>query len=138
MVLLFGRKYQRNYFWISALNFFVASWGLPGDLVYNIISKEAYRKPQKASNTVVQEAMHTAYTRVWNKWVICLKMKKKSTYMHLFAWCLSFSTKIPIYTGCKSQFRKIFEFKKWKEPMLVLKQTIRQQKALDLSFNLAP
>ena len=41
-------------------------------------------------------------------------------------------------TGCKSQFRKIFEFKDWKEPMLVLKQTIPQQKALDLSFNLAP
>ena len=34
---------------ISALTFFVASWGLPGDLVSNIINKEAYRKPQKAS-----------------------------------------------------------------------------------------
>ena len=80
--------------------FLGASWklfGLPGNLVCYIISKEAYRKPQKASNTVVQEAMHTAYTRVWNKWVICLKMKKESTYMHLFAWCLSFSTKIPIH-----------------------------------------
>ena len=49
-------KYQRNYFWISALNFFCcflgASWklfGLPGDLVCNIISREAYRKPPKAS-----------------------------------------------------------------------------------------
>ena len=38
---------------ISALKFFVASWGLPGsfcglpgDLVSNIINKEAYRKPQ--------------------------------------------------------------------------------------------
>ena len=39
-------------------------------------------------------------------------------------------------TGCKSQFRKIFEFKNWKEPMLVLKQTIPQQKALDLNFHL--
>ena len=29
--------------------FFVASWGLPGDLVFNIINKEAYRKSQKAS-----------------------------------------------------------------------------------------
>ena len=28
------------------------------------------------------------------------------------------------YTGCKSIFRKIFEFKIWKELMLVLKQTI--------------
>ena len=26
-------KYQRNYFWISALNFFVASWGLPGSFL---------------------------------------------------------------------------------------------------------
>ena len=34
---------------ISALKFFVASWGLPGDLVSNIINKEAYRKPKKAS-----------------------------------------------------------------------------------------
>ena len=34
---------------ISALTFFVASWGLPGDLVSNIINKEAYRKLQKAS-----------------------------------------------------------------------------------------
>ena len=42
----FHPKYQRKYFWISALKFFVASWGLPGDLVSNIINKEAYRKPQ--------------------------------------------------------------------------------------------
>ena len=31
---------------ISAMKFFVASWRLPGDLVSNIINKEAYRKPQ--------------------------------------------------------------------------------------------
>ena len=50
---------QRNYFWISALKFFCsflgASWklfGLPGDIVSNIIHKEAYRKPQKASRKV--------------------------------------------------------------------------------------
>ena len=48
---------------ISALKFFIASWGLPGsflglpesflglpgDLVSNIINKETYRKPEKAS-----------------------------------------------------------------------------------------
>ena len=41
---------------ITALKFFVASWGLSGsflsflgDLVSNIINKEAYRKPPKAS-----------------------------------------------------------------------------------------
>ena len=56
MVSLFGQKYQRNYFLISALSFFCsflgASWklfGFPGDLVCNIINKEACRKPQKAS-----------------------------------------------------------------------------------------
>ena len=56
MVSSFGQKYQRNYFWISALSFFCsflgASWklfGLPGDLVCTIINKEACRKPQKAS-----------------------------------------------------------------------------------------
>jgi hypothetical protein len=42
-------KNQQNYFWISALIFFAASWLLPGNLVSNIINKEAYRKPQKAS-----------------------------------------------------------------------------------------
>ena len=41
-------------------------------------------------------------------------------------------------TGCRSQIRKIFEFKIWKESMLVLKQTIHQKKALNLSFNMAP
>ena len=43
----FHPKYQRKYFWISALKFFVASWGLPGDLVSNMIDKEAYRTPKK-------------------------------------------------------------------------------------------
>ena len=32
---------------ISALKFFVASWGFPGDLVSNIINKEAYRNLKK-------------------------------------------------------------------------------------------
>ena len=38
------------------------------------------------------------------------------------------------YTGRKSQFRKTFEFKIWKKPMLVLKQTIHQKKTLIPSF----
>ena len=41
-------------------------------------------------------------------------------------------------TGCNSIFRKIFEFKICKDPMLVVKQMRPQQIALDLSFNLAP
>ena len=41
-------------------------------------------------------------------------------------------------TGCNSQFRKIFEFKIWKESMLALKQKMLQQKALDLKFKMTP
>ena len=47
---------NKNIVRISALKFFVASWGLPGsflglsgNLVNNIINKEAYWKPQKDS-----------------------------------------------------------------------------------------
>ena len=50
----FHPKYQQKYFWNSALNFFVASWGaswklygLPGDLVSNIMNKEGYWKSKK-------------------------------------------------------------------------------------------
>ena len=38
---------NKNIVKISALKSFVASWGLPRDLVSNINNKEAYRKPQK-------------------------------------------------------------------------------------------
>ena len=34
-------------FWISALNFFVASLGLPGDLVCNIITRKPAESPKK-------------------------------------------------------------------------------------------
>ena len=43
-------KYQRKYFWTSALKFSVASgklFGLPGDLVSNVINEEGYWKPKK-------------------------------------------------------------------------------------------
>ena len=43
----FHPKHQQKYFWNSALKFFVASWGLPGDLVSNITNKEGYWKPKK-------------------------------------------------------------------------------------------
>ena len=46
----FHPKYQRKYFWNPALKFFVASWelfGLPGDLVSNILNKEGYWKSKK-------------------------------------------------------------------------------------------
>ena len=42
------------------------------------------------------------------------------------------------YTGCGSHFENPTNFKILTEPLLVQKQTIPQQKALDLSFNLAP
>ena len=52
----FNQNSNKNIVRNSALKFFVASWGLPGsffglpeDLVSNIINKEACRKPQKAS-----------------------------------------------------------------------------------------
>ena len=43
-----------------------------------------------------------------------------------------------IPTGCGSHFENPSNFKILTEPLLVQKQTIHQQKALDLSFNLAP
>ena len=56
MKTLIFQNSNENIVRISALKFFVASWGLPGsflglsgDLVGKIINKEAYRKPQKAS-----------------------------------------------------------------------------------------
>ena len=58
--------------------------------------------------------------------------------MQIFWFLVSFSCSRHVYTGCKSRIRKMFEFKIWKKPMLVLKQTIHQQKDLDFSFNLAP
>ena len=41
-------------------------------------------------------------------------------------------------TGCKSPNDTLFKLNILKKPLLVQKQTISQQKALDLSFNLAP
>ena len=40
-------------------------------------------------------------------------------------------------TGCASHFGNPTNFKIVKEPLLVQKQILHQQKALDLSFNLA-
>ena len=49
-----------------------------------------------------------------------------------------FSFVIYFSTGCASHFENLTNFKIVKESWLVLKQTIHQKKALDLSFNLAP
>ena len=39
MKTLIFQNSKKNIVWISALKFFVASWGLPGDLASNIINK---------------------------------------------------------------------------------------------------
>jgi hypothetical protein len=44
MKTLIFQNSNENIVRISALKVFVASWGLPGDLVSNIINKEASRK----------------------------------------------------------------------------------------------
>ena len=61
----FDQNSNENIVRISALKFFVASWGLPGsflglpgDLVSNIINKEAYRSPKKLSGSP-KEAIKT-------------------------------------------------------------------------------
>ena len=41
-------------------------------------------------------------------------------------------------TGCNSDIWKKVQANILREPLVLLKQTIPQQKALDLSFNLAP
>ena len=41
-------------------------------------------------------------------------------------------------TGCKSPNDTFLKTNIQKEPLLAQKQTLNQQKALDLSFNLAP
>ena len=49
----FDQNSNENIVSISALKFFVASWGLPGDLVFNIIKKGSPKKlpgsPQEGS-----------------------------------------------------------------------------------------
>ena len=47
---------------------------------------------------------------------------------HFFAIC----------TGCNSDIWKKIQANILREPLVLLKQTIPQQKALDLSFNLTP
>ena len=42
------------------------------------------------------------------------------------------------HTGCDSHFRNPVVFNILKEPLQVQEQTLHQQKALDLSFNLTP
>ena len=46
--------------------------------------------------------------------------------------------KLFYYTGCKSPKDTFSKINILKEPLLAQKQTISQQKALDLSFNLTP
>ena len=63
----------------------------------------------------------------WHFWHICHQCR--NAVRTPFA---SFLTS----TGCKRWIQKIFEFKIWKKPILVLKQTIPQQKTLIFSFKM--
>ena len=56
----------------------------------------------------------------------------------LFIFGRSYFVRALAYTGCGSHFRNPAPFNILKKPLLVLKQTIHQQKALYFSFNLAP
>ena len=68
-----------------------------------------------------------------------IKLAKNTDKIHLIlAHTQPIYRPLEICTGCKSIFRKIFEFKIWKESMLVLKQTIPQKKALVFSFKMTP
>ena len=59
--------------------------------------------------------------------------------VHLLTqWCLWAFDYMYHITGCDSHFRNPVVFNILKEPLLVQKQTLHQQKVLDLSFNLAP
>ena len=59
---------------------------------------------------VIFRVGHDKWLHLLTRWVVGVKKGQKYAYV--------------VSTGCKSQFRKIFEFKIWKNPMLVLKQTI--------------
>ena len=63
----------------------------------------------------------------WHFWHICHQCR--NAVRTPFA---SFLTS----TGCKRWIWKIFEFKIWKKPILVMKQTIPQEKALTFSFKM--
>ena len=67
---------------ISALKFFVASWGLPGsflglpgNLVNNIINKEAYRKHQKLPGSP-KEAKKTFRAEIFTIFLLLLWSKR--------------------------------------------------------------
>ena len=97
----FHRKYQQKYFWNSALKFFVASWGLPGDLVSNIINKESYWKPKKLPESYkkfqgwnpeifslvfwIKQIFHKAIS----KWTDLYEINiATANWAHLFLWHL--------------------------------------------------
>ena len=66
-----------------------------------------------------------------NKRYISKKPLISALISHLESDC---SSKIDFWRGHRSQIRKIFEFKIWKESMLVLKQTIQANKPLISAF----
>ena len=105
----FDQNSNENIVRISALKFCVASWGLPGsffglpgDLVSNIIKKEAYRKPQKLLGSP-QEATKNFRAEIqkffrwyfgWNDY-----------FINTFWLCLTFIYRISM--NCFYNFTKI-------------------------------
>ena len=74
----FHPKYQQKYFWNSALKLFVASWklfGLPWDLVSNIINKEGYWKPKKLPGSP-QEAAKNFRAEILKYFLLVFWMKQ--------------------------------------------------------------
>ena len=66
---------NENIVGISALQFFEASWGLlgrflglPGDLVSNMINKEAYRKPQESNNNFQGRNPYNIFIAILENW----------------------------------------------------------------------
>ena len=69
----------------------------------------------------------------WKESIFVSIHHKGFLYVYLITYC-----KVVSSTRCGSHFENPTNFKILKEPLLVQKQTLHQQKALDLSFNLKP
>ena len=58
---------NKNIVRISGLEFFEATWGLPGDSVSNIFNKEAYRNPKEPTKTFRAEIPTIFSLLFWSK-----------------------------------------------------------------------
>ena len=119
----------------------IISW-INSSITWNLQGCNSKRKEDtKYVKWIIFSIFHDPTKAIYPK-----SSKKELSYLgkHNWMWVLYLAYFEPkkiskkknrICTGCKSIFRKIFEFKIWKKPMLVLKQTILHKKALILSFS---